>query len=109
DAEQPRAESLALLVPIQRAVRADEGILHRILGLVRIGQEALRQANAAGVIALDEERERVALARPHAANDRRIREELDGEWRSRHRHHTTLTRRTPLGSHGQTGPVQSAT
>jgi hypothetical protein len=54
------------------SVRAHEGVLHHVLGVVRVGQQMRGHAQAARVVAVDQYAKGVGLAGQHAAHQERV-------------------------------------
>ena len=70
--KQPGLESLSLLVPRQRAVQANERLLHHVLGVIRTPQHRAREPQTPLMICLHDCRERVDIAELGAAENRRV-------------------------------------
>src|SRR5688500_2306925 len=71
--EQPRAETLRILAPRQRAVRANERVLQRLLGVLDAPEHVRREADVPAAVADDEKGVRLDVAVQHAPNQRGVR------------------------------------
>jgi hypothetical protein len=61
-----------LLVPRERPVHADPGILHRLLGVLLVGQHAAGEAETARMVVPNELGERTEVAPLRSRNDARV-------------------------------------
>jgi hypothetical protein len=69
DARQPGREPLLILIVLERAERTQERVLHRLLGVLPVSQDAERDTRAAGVMAVDEARVRLGVPRENLLDD----------------------------------------